>query len=198
MANRFFTNVLNLLGGQKARASDVEADFDAVSTGFDKVQAELDALVAVDGTKAPKDTPSFTGPAVFAGPVTVPTVTAAQPGQLAVNQDALLTTIAQLGSFTAPVYRRLLASGPVYRNERLGVACSGSAILAALPSAPGMGDTVYFLDEVGNWGSGSNKLSIDPGAGKTIMDLAAGEVLDCTDPNDGFGLSWNGSNWRII
>lgn len=50
MANRFFTNVINLVNFTKARASDVEADISSVEVGFDLAQIELNAaLRGVDG-----------------------------------------------------------------------------------------------------------------------------------------------------
>lgn len=50
MANRFFTNVLNLVNFTKARASDVEADLSSIEVGFELAQIEINAsLRGVDG-----------------------------------------------------------------------------------------------------------------------------------------------------
>ena len=52
--NRYFNNTIDLIGGTKARASDVEDNFNAVDTGFDVVQAEMDL-------KSTIASPAFTG-----------------------------------------------------------------------------------------------------------------------------------------
>lgn len=52
MPNRFFNNIIDLFSGSKAKASDIEAHFNLITTGFDGVQTEMD-------TKVPFDSPLF-------------------------------------------------------------------------------------------------------------------------------------------
>ena len=100
MPNRFFNNVINLLTGTKARAGDVEADFTAVSAGFDIVQTEMDA-------KAPLASPNFSG---------VPTAPTAPGGtntqQLATCQFVLNQALsASLPSQTGNAGKALVTDG---------------------------------------------------------------------------------------
>lgn len=84
MSNSFFNNTIDLVGGTKARASDVEGNFTAVSTGFDGVETALNL-------KAPLVSPALTG---------TPTAPTAAPGtastQIATTQfvaNAALTAV---------------------------------------------------------------------------------------------------------
>lgn len=54
MPNRFFNNVIDLFSGSKAKASDLEAHFNLITTGFEIVQTEMDL-------KAGTVSPVFTG-----------------------------------------------------------------------------------------------------------------------------------------
>lgn len=58
MSNPYFTNTLDLIPSNRARASDVEANLSAVEAGFDGVAADIDAL---ESGKAPIDSPALTG-----------------------------------------------------------------------------------------------------------------------------------------
>lgn len=57
MSNPYFTNTLDLIPSNRARASDVEANLSAVEAGFDGVKTDIDAL---ESGKAPIDSPIFT------------------------------------------------------------------------------------------------------------------------------------------
>ncbi len=50
MANAFFTNIINLLGGTKARAREVEADLTKVEVGFDLVAQNVMGMAVESGT----------------------------------------------------------------------------------------------------------------------------------------------------
>ena len=83
--NRFFVNVIDLFSGSKAKASDIEAHFNLITTGFDGVQTEMDL-------KSPLASPSFTG---------VPVAPTAAPGtntpQLATTAYVTASTAAEAG-----------------------------------------------------------------------------------------------------
>lgn len=70
MSNPYFTNTLDLIPGNRARASDVEANLSAVEAGFDGVKEDMDgkaaqtdylALLAAVLLRATIDSPTFTG-----------------------------------------------------------------------------------------------------------------------------------------
>lgn len=87
MLNRFFNNVIDLFSGSKAKASDIEAHFNLITTGFDGVQAEIDL-------KSPLNSPVFTG---------MPTAPTAAPG---VATQQLATT-----AFATAIGVSMLAAG---------------------------------------------------------------------------------------
>lgn len=58
MPNPYFTNTIDLIPGNKARAGEVEANLSAVEAGFDGVSTDIDAL---ETGKAPIASPTFTG-----------------------------------------------------------------------------------------------------------------------------------------
>jgi hypothetical protein len=68
---------------------------------------------------------------------------------------------------------------------------SGGAITLTLPTSPGIGEAVYFQDAKGTWDL--NPLTINR-SGNTIQGLA--ENLIAANENGGFGLVYNGSDWR--
>jgi hypothetical protein len=73
MPNRYFNNTIDLINNTRARASDVEANFDQIEDGFDTAQAEMDL-------KANAASPSLTG---------TPTAPTAAPGT---NTTQIATT----------------------------------------------------------------------------------------------------------
>lgn len=93
MANRFFTNIIDLITGNKARATEVEANFTLVEAGFDSLATEYDETLA---TKAIKAGDTYTGTHDFTGAaaVNVPTPAAGVTGPKAVNMTALLNALA--------------------------------------------------------------------------------------------------------
>lgn len=196
MANRFFTNILNLLGGQKARAADVEADFDAVSVGFDKVQTELDALVTVDGGKAPKDSPSFTGPATFAGPVTVPDVSPTDSSNLAAPAKMVQQAIAKASIYVPWNPRVSAIDTTAVRQEMVGMDTSGGPRTLTLPAAPSPGDKVGFYDYGRSFHL--NPLALQPAAGQAIEDGTVGEICYVRGRYARGFLLWTGTYWKAM
>jgi hypothetical protein len=94
-------------------------------------------------------------------------------------------------SVAAPTYSVISTSGNVSAGQLLLVDTSGGAITLTLPAAPGNGDSIYFQDGKGTWDS--NPLTINRN-GKTIQGLA--ENLIAANENGGFGLVYNGTEWR--
>jgi len=69
---------------------------------------------------------------------------------------------------------------------------SAGAFTITLPASPVLNDQVYFQDSTGSFST--NALTIDPGS-KNIMGSSG--VLVTTLANAGFGLFYNGTQWRI-
>jgi hypothetical protein len=69
---------------------------------------------------------------------------------------------------------------------------SAGAFTITLPASPTLNDQVYFQDSTGSFST--NALTIDPGS-KNIMGSSG--VLVTTLANAGFGLFYNGTQWRI-
>ena len=69
---------------------------------------------------------------------------------------------------------------------------SAGAFTITLPASPALNNQVYFQDSTGSFST--NALTIDPGA-NNIMGSSG--VLVTTLANAGFGLFYNGSEWRI-
>lgn len=71
MPNRFYANIIDLLTGSKARATEVEANFTLVEAGFDALAVEYDAtqsgLSAQVALKANKAGDTYTGAHNFTG-----------------------------------------------------------------------------------------------------------------------------------
>lgn len=70
---------------------------------------------------------------------------------------------------------------------------SAGSFTITLPASPATGQTVEFQDSAGTWGV--NALTIGRN-GNTIMGLA--EDMVASNTNMGFGLVYNGSDWRIF
>lgn len=75
---------------------------------------------------------------------------------------------------------------------RYGVNTVGSVVSATLPSAPNIGDAIYFMDFGGAFSTNNFNILRN---GKTIMD----QTSDLTVSVDGqsFGLAWSGATWRV-
>lgn len=77
-------------------------------------------------------------------------------------------------------------------GDNLLVDTSGGAFTITLPITPAANATVYFQDAKGTFGT--NNLTVARN-GQTIMGVA--EDLIVSADNYGFGLIYNGSDWRI-
>jgi hypothetical protein len=69
---------------------------------------------------------------------------------------------------------------------------SAGAFTVTLPASPALNDQVYFQDSTGSFST--NALTINPGS-NSIMG-ASGNLI-ATLANAGFGLFYNGTEWRI-
>ena len=69
---------------------------------------------------------------------------------------------------------------------------SAGAFTITLPASPVLNDQVYFQDSTGSFST--NALTINPGS-NNIMG-SSGNLI-ATLANAGFGLFYNGSEWRI-
>lgn len=80
MTNPYFVNSLDLIAGNKARASEVESNLSAVEAGFDVVATDFATRDAAIALKAPLASPAFTGtptaPTAAAGTATTQLATA--------------------------------------------------------------------------------------------------------------------------
>jgi hypothetical protein len=91
------------------------------------------------------------------------------------------------GSFTAKTTTYTAVSGDV-----LLVDTSTGSFTITLPASPSTGNTVYFQDSKGTWFT--YPLTIGRN-GNTIMGVA--EDFIASSNNAGFGLVYNGSDWRV-
>ena len=164
MPNRFFTNVIDLLTGGKARATEVEANFTSIEVAFDTLATEYDATLAgLAGSKADTNGEAYTGTHDFTGAssVDVPTPAAGVTGSKAVNMTALLNA---LGGVVAADYVDVEVSTATYQ------AVNGQRILltGALQqtiTAPAYSDGGRWAfkvcngrtDAVINWNSGKHQ-----------------------------------------
>jgi hypothetical protein len=78
-------------------------------------------------------------------------------------------------------------------GDNLLVDTSGGAFTITLPITPAANATVYFQDAKGTFGT--NNLTVARN-GQTIMGLS--EDLVASTDDYGFGLIYNGSDWRIF
>lgn len=85
--------------------------------------------------------------------------------------------------------------GPITAQAGFNYAAdtSGGAFTVTLPGTPSSLDAVYFQDAAGTWNT--NALTIGRN-GNTIMGVA--EDLVANTKNTGFGLIYNGSDWRTF
>ena len=70
---------------------------------------------------------------------------------------------------------------------------SSSAFTITLPAVPSALEAVYFQDARGTWGTKALTIGRN---GNTIV--GSSEDLVANTNNSGFGLIWNGSDWRIF
>lgn len=96
-------------------------------------------------------------------------------------------------SVSQPDWTIVSGSGSVSAGTLNLVDTSAGAITLTLPAAPGNGNAMYFQDAKGTWDS--NPLTINRN-GNTIQGLA--ENLIAANENGGFGLTYNGTDWRTF
>jgi hypothetical protein len=77
-------------------------------------------------------------------------------------------------------------------GDNILVDTSSAAFTITLPASPTVGSNVYFQDSKGSFAT--NNLTVARN-GSTIMDAAEDMIVSIN--NQGFGLVYNGSDWRI-
>jgi hypothetical protein len=112
MANRFFTNLIDILPFTRARSVDLEAHFSAIGAGFDQVQAELDANKA-RAVSVPDGEPGI-------GKLPTKAVRASKAAGYDANGDPVAIEIATTAEMSAAVAAAVVA-----------VAAKDEAVLAA-------------------------------------------------------------------
>ena len=150
--NRFFNNVIDLFSGSKAKASDIEAHFSLITTGFETVQTEMDAKLGKAGgvmTGAldmgsqkiiALATPTNAGDAVNLNYVTTlfgDTATATTQAGIATTQAGIATTKAGEANTSAAAAAASIASiagGPVASVNGMTGVVTGVATLAGVQS----------------------------------------------------------------
>ena len=101
------------------------------------------------------------------------------------------------------VYKTLHGAQPTvtYKNTDFNIAAGGNVqvdtranpVNVTLPANPNTGDAVHISDGGGNFASLNVTVLRN---GNTIMDLADDMIVDYN--NASFGLSYNGSTWRVF
>ena len=102
--------------------------------------------------------------------------------------DSTVQTTAAITGFTAKTTTYTAVSGDI-----LLVDTSAGSFTITLPASPATGKTVYFQDSKGTFLAYPLTIARN---GNTIMGLA--EDLTANSNNVGFGLVYNGSDWRIF
>jgi hypothetical protein len=96
-------------------------------------------------------------------------------------------------SVASPTWTSATGSGSVTEGSIYMVDTSAGAFTLTLPGAPGTNVAIQFQDAKGTWGI--NNLTINPN-GKSIM--GSSENMICANNSQGFGLVYNGTEWRIF
>lgn len=96
-------------------------------------------------------------------------------------------------SVSSPSWSTANGSATVDSGSIYLVDTSSSAFTLTLPASPGTNVAIQFQDAKGTWGI--NNLTIDPN-GKAIMGKS--ENMICSNNSQGFGLVYNGTEWRIF
>ena len=79
------------------------------------------------------------------------------------------------------------------KGDYLQADTSSAAFTITLPATPAVNDTVYFQDAKGTWAN--NNLTVAPGS-NNIMGQAGN--LTVNQSGTGFGMIYNGTEWRIF
>jgi hypothetical protein len=189
MPNRYFNNTIDLINNTRARASDVEANFDQVEDGFDTTQAEMDL-------KAPLASPTFTGTVTLPNTTSIGNVSSAEIAHLdgvtsplqtqidtkAPSADPTFTGNATFNNVTVngtmDVTNTVIAnvSTPVANNDAANKAYVDTAVASLVSAAPGALDT---LDEL------AAALGDDPNFATTVTNSIATKVAKAGDTMTG-------------
>lgn len=114
---------------------------------------------------------------------------AGSSGQVLRSNGASAPSWATVGGDT---FTKISTTYTATAGDKLLVDTSAGAFTVNLPASPTTGQTVYFQDSAGTWGV--NVLTVGRN-GNTIMGVA--ENMEASNANMGFGLVYNGSDWRV-
>ena len=106
---------------------------------------------------------------------------------LTFSDSTTQTTAAASSNFSTINSNTSAISGSLYLADT-----SSGSFTITLPSSPSTGATVYIQDSAGKFSK--NYLFINPN-GKTVMGSSAN--VSVTTNYIGFGLVYNGSDWRV-
>ena len=141
----------------------------------------------------------ITSPGVIVPPLTAGGVAYGTGSQAKMNNAGTAGTFLQSAGAGVPVWA---AAGVAFTTKTANYTAvagnfllcntSAGAFTITLPASPTLNDFVYFQDSTGSFST--NALTIDPGS-NSIMGSSG--TLVATLANAGFGLFYNGSQWRI-
>jgi hypothetical protein len=135
-------------------------------------------------------TPPLTAGGVAYGTGTAASMTSAgTAGQVLTSAGSA----APVWSASGVTYQTKTANYTAVSGDSLLCNTSSGAFTITLPASPSLNDYVYFQDSAGTFGT--NALTIDPGA-KSIMGQSGTLVANLNSA--GFGLFYNGTEWRIL
>ena len=110
-------------------------------------------------------------------------------GQVLTSNGAGVPSFAAAGGIT---FATKTTTYTAVNGDALLCNTSAGAFTITLPASPVLNNQIYFQDSTGSFST--NALTIDPGS-NNIMGSSG--TLVATLANAGFGLFYNGSEWRI-
>jgi len=144
----------------------------------------------------------ITSPGVIVPPLTAGGVAYGTGSQAKMNSAGTAGQVLTSAGAGVPTWATAAAGGITYVTKTANYTAvngdfllcntSAGAFTITLPASPTLNNQVYFQDSTGSFST--NALTIDPGA-NNIMGSSG--VLVSTLANAGFGLFYNGSEWRI-
>ena len=144
----------------------------------------------------------ITSPGIIVPPLTAGGVAYGTGSQAKVNNAGTAGQVLQSAGAGVPVWATAAAGGVTFTTKTTTyTAVNGDALLCntsagaftiTLPASPVLNNQIYFQDSTGSFST--NALTINPGS-NNIMG-SSGSLI-ATLANAGFGLFYNGSEWRI-
>jgi hypothetical protein len=133
MPNRYFNNTIDLINNTRARASDVEANFDQIEDGFDTAQAEMDLKA---NAASPNLTGTPTAPTAAPGTNTTQIATTAFVHAERTNAAALTNKTINLANNTLQATSAQIAAAVADETGSGALVFSNSPSLTGAPTVP--------------------------------------------------------------